>query len=95
MNLIISAEFTAPPSEVSVFRTLTMYATLFRSMDCLVEANKHEIDYYYKWLRDKYAKDYIKQMICIGEETGIFIKYNVRYDRLTLNNLNNFISLIE
>ena len=94
MNLIISAEFTAPPSEVYAFRTLTMYATFFRGMDCLVEAREEEIDFYYKWLRGKYAKDYVKQLIKIGEErSGIKIRYRTS-DRLTFDNLDSFIRLL-
>ena len=55
MNLLISGELTAPPSEVSAFRSLTLYATVFKHLDCLVEVPKQEIDFYHKWLKDKYA----------------------------------------
>ena len=95
MNLIISAEFSAPPSDIQAFRTLTLYATVFKSLDCLVEANKPEIDYYYyHWLKDKYGYDFVKQMIYIGEERGLKIRYNIISDRLTFNNLRKFVELI-
>ena len=94
MNLIISAEYTAPPSEVYAFRDLTLYATLFRRLDCLVEARAEEIDFYYKWLCGKYAKDYVKQLIRLGEERdGIKIRYRTS-DRLTFDNLDSFILLL-
>ena len=94
MNLIISAEFVAPPSEVEAFRALTLYATVFHNMDCLVEANRTEIDFYYHWLRGKYSYDFVKSMVYLNEERGKKIKYNVVADRLTFNNLRNFVVLI-
>ena len=49
MNLLIDCELTAPPSEIGAFRTLTLYATVFYQLDCLIEAKPEEIDYYYNW----------------------------------------------
>jgi hypothetical protein len=94
MNLIISAEYSAPPSEIYAFRALTMYASVFRHYDCLVEVSKGEIDYYYKWMREKYIYDYIKQIVDIGEEDGVYIRYSNDRDRLTLNNLNEYMVLV-
>ena len=53
-----------------------------------------EIDFYYKWLCGKYAKDYVKQLIRLGEERdGIKIRYRTS-DRLTFDNLDSFIRLL-
>ena len=93
MNLLISCELTAPPSEVSAFRTLTMYATFFKEMDCLVEAHPDEIDFYYKWLKNNYAYDHIKQFVKHKEVTGIRLNYD-RINRITYNNLNDLIFVI-
>ena len=89
MNLLISGELTAPPSEVSAFRSLTLYATVFKHLDCLVEVQKDEIDFYYKWLRDKYAYDFVKEIVYIGETTGFRLQHT-RIKKLTYNNLNDF-----
>lgn len=94
MNLLISGELTAPPSEVGAFRTLTMYATIFKNMDCLVEVSECEIDYYYNWLKNRYAMDYVQQLIYVGEECGVKLTFN-NVERLTFNNLNDFISMID
>lgn len=93
MNLLISSELTAPPSEVSAFRSLTLYATTFKQLDCLVEVEKDQKDFYYKWLKDKYALDFVKEFVYIGETTGFRLQYS-RIKKLTYNNLNDLIFLI-
>jgi len=93
MNLLISGELTAPPSEVSAFRTLTLYATTFKKLDCLVEVQPSQIDYYYHWLKDTYALDFVKQLVYVGEEKGFKLQYNL-IKRLTYNNLNDLIFVI-
>ena len=93
MNLLISGELTAPPSEVSAFRNLTLYATTFKNLDCLVEVQPSEIDYYYHWLKDKYALDFVRQLVYVGEETGFKLQYS-HIKRLTYNNLNDLIFVI-
>lgn len=93
-NLLISCELTAPPSEVSAFRSLTLYATVFKELDCLVEINnKEEIDFYYNWLKHRYAYDFVKAIICKGEENGVRLDYR-RIQRITLNNLNDLICVV-
>jgi hypothetical protein len=93
MNLLISGELTAPPSEVSAFRTLTLYATTFKQLDCLVEVQRDEIDFYYRWLKDRYALDFVKQIVYTGEEHGFKIQYS-HIKKLTFNNLNHLIFVI-
>lgn len=93
MNLIISCELTAPPSEVSAFRSLTMYATVFKKMDCLIEADPDEIDFYYNWLKRNYAYDFVKQFVKKREVGGIRLNYD-RIKRLTFNNLNDMIFVV-
>ena len=93
MNLLISCELTSPPSEVSAFRSLTMYATIFKKMDCLIEANPEEIDFYYNWLKRNYACDFVKQFVKHKEVTGIRLNYD-RIHRITYNNLNDLIFVV-
>lgn len=93
MNLIISCELTAPPSEIGAFRNLTHYATVFKKMDCLVEAEPDEVDFYYTWLKRNYAYDFVKQFVKKREVSGIRLNYD-RIQRLTFNNLNDMIFVV-
>lgn len=95
MNLIISGELTVPSSEVAAFRTLTLYATTFKGLDCLVECKKDEIDLYYHWLKNNWSYDFVEAMVRIDEEKGIKIRQSKYVDRLTFNNLGQFIKSIE
>jgi len=93
MNLLISGELTAPPSEVGAFRDLTLYATIFRHLDCLVEVERGEADYYYNWLKNKYAFDFVREIVYIGEERGARLHYrSIR--RITFNNLSDLITMV-
>lgn len=87
MNLLIRCELTAPPSEVGAFRSMTLYATIFRSYDCLIVADRNEIDFYYKWLKNRGAYDFVKQFVLPNSETGKVLNI----DRLTYNNLSETI----
>jgi len=93
MNLLISSELTAPPSEVSAFRTLTLYATAIKRLDCLVEVQPGEIDFYYRWLKQKYAMDFVKQLVNVGEVDGFRLQYN-SIKKLTFHNLNDLIFVV-
>jgi hypothetical protein len=95
MNLIISGELTPPPGEVAAFRTLTLYATTFKRLDCLVECKKEEIDLYYHWLKSNWSYDFVEAMVKIDEENGIKIRHSKYIDRLTFNNLGQFIRSLE
>lgn len=87
MNLLIQCELTAPPSEVGAFRTVSLYACIFKHYDVLIVADKHEVDYYYKWLKYKGAFDFVKQFVLPQTESGIVLNCK----KITYNNLNNII----
>ena len=91
MNLLIDCILTAPPSEIGAFRSVTLYATVFKKYDCLIVANSDEIDYYYKWLKNKGAYDFIKQFVLPQTETGKMLNFK----RITYNNLNNVILYLQ
>lgn len=91
MNLLINCELTAPPSEIGAFRSLTLYATIFYKMDCLIEANPGEVDFYYKWLKRNYAYDFVKQFVNHKEVAG----KRIIADRLTFNNLNQCLKYLK
>lgn len=87
MNLLIDCVLTAPPSEIGAFRSVTLYATLFKQYDCLIVANRDEVDYYYRWLKCKGANDFIKQFVLPQTERGKILQF----EKITFNNLNNVI----
>ncbi len=87
MNLLLNCELTAPPSEVGAFRTLTLYATIFKKYDCLIVAEKEEVDYYYRWIKNKGAADFIKQFVLPNTESGIIVTNK----KITFDNLDKII----
>ena len=93
MNLLISGELTAPPSEVSAFRTLTLYATVFKKLDCLIEVQDGEVDFYYRWLKEKYAMDFVREFVTVGEASGFRLNHE-KIKKLTYNNLNDLIFVV-
>jgi len=94
MNLIISGELTTPKSEVGAFRSLTLYATVFRNLNCLVECERSKIDYYYKWLKENYSYDFVKQMVKENEEKGIAIRFSKHIQTITFDNLSWYITIL-
>lgn len=90
MNLLIASELSAPPSEIGAFRTLTLYATIFKHYDCLVVVKREEIDYYYKWIKNAGAHDFIREFVYPNTERGIIIRHN----RITFNNLHQLIGML-
>ena len=69
MNLIIDAELTEPPSEVSVFRDVTLYSTMFLEMVVLLSCEKHMKDLYWYWLKNRGAFDFVEDIV--GYESKI------------------------
>ena len=63
MNLIIDAELTEPPSEISVFRDVTLYSSMFLQMMVLLSCEKDMKDLYWYWLKKRGAFDFIEDII--------------------------------
>lgn len=83
MNLIIDGDLTAPPSSISCFRDVSLYAKCFLNLNVLVECEKDLIDFYWYWLKDNASYDFVDAMIYINEESGFKIacdggNFNVR-----------------
>jgi len=93
--LIIDAELTAPPSEVSLFRDITLYSTCFLEKDVVIECPKKERDFYYKWLKDRCAWDYVLDMVRPRTELGLSLrssKANIIVSRISYSNYQEIIS---
>ena len=96
--LIIDAELSAPPSEVCLFRDITLYSTVFLKKSIVLECPKEERDYYYKWLKDMCAWDYIDDFIKPKSEFGISIrpsKANIVIDRIMYENFYTIINSLQ
>lgn len=72
--VIIDAELTAPPSVVYLFRDITLFSTCFLKQEVLLECQKNERDYYYKWLRNNSSFDYVLDFVNPKTEYGISIR---------------------
>ena len=89
MLILIDAELCAPPSEVTLFRDITLFSTFFLEKKVLIECTQNEKDFYYKWLRDKSSWDYVYDIIEPKTEVGISIrtkKANITIPRINYSN---------
>ena len=98
MNLIIEAPLSAPPSEISCFRDVTLYGKIFIFEDVLLRCEKGSRSFYWEWLKAHGAHDFISQLIREDEdECGFFIggkKSNLNIPRIDAFNLSFIISAI-
>jgi len=89
--LIIDAELTAPPSEVTLFRDITLFSHVFLEKTTVIECRKDERDFYYKWLKNRCAWDYVEDFIKPNTEIGISIrkkKANICVEKINYQNFN-------
>ena len=92
--VIIDAELSAPPSEVCLFRDITLYSNFFLKKEIVLECPKEERDYYYKWLKNMCAWDYVLDFVNPDTEIGITIrpnKANILIDKIDYGNFNTVI----
>ncbi len=95
MILIIESCLSEPPSEISCFRDVTLYAKTFLFEDILLECKEGTRSIYWEWLKKHGAHDYISQLVNEEErEMGFTIKTqqaNLVTDRINCNNLNEIV----
>lgn len=75
MLLLIDGFLTEPPSETTLLRDITLYASIFKDMDVLIEAEQEMKDLYYKWLKDHGAFDFVQDIVGYNIESGLSIRY--------------------
>ena len=99
MILIIESCLTEPPSEVSCFRDVTLFAKTYIFEDILVECKEGTRSMYWKWLKSYGAHDYVSQLIKDTEkERGFSVKArggNLTTDRIVCENLNEIICRLQ
>lgn len=96
--VIIDAELSAPPSEVCLFRDITMYSTVFLKTSIVLECPREERDYYYKWLKNMCAWDYVEDFVKPKSELGISIRpseANIVIDKIMYDNFHTIIASLQ
>ncbi|MAG59324.1 hypothetical protein CMO96_00855 [Candidatus Woesebacteria bacterium] len=98
MPIIIDAILSEPPSQVTCFRDVTLYARVFIKKSVLVECEKMSKDIYYKWLKEHGAWDFVEEIVSIDEGViGFTIrttKANLKIERIVPENLNIIVSAL-
>ena len=98
MNLIIAAPLCEPPTEISCFRDVTLYAKTFIFDDILINCTKGTRSLYWNWLKNHGAHDFISDLIGEHEkEHGFTISPkggNLTIDRINAFNLNFVVSCL-
>ena len=98
MLLLIDAELSAPPSEVALFRDITLFSACFLKKNVILECDHSEQDYYYKWLKRRGSWDFVKDIVRPKTEYGLSIrakKGNITIPKITYNNFSFIISVLE
>ena len=98
MNLIIESHLSAPPSDVSCFRDVTLYSKTRIFEDILLHCDYGMRSFYWKWLKAHGAHDFISQLIRDHErEPGFRIsqkKGNLNIKKIHAFNLGSIISVL-
>ena len=74
MYLIIDSMLLDPPSEVVLFRDITLFASSFCRKDILLEARPEDVDFYHKYLKSRGAFDFVEDIIRYDSEVGQSIR---------------------
>ena len=96
MKLIIESCLSEPPSQISCFRDITLYAKTYIFEDILLECPPGTRAMYWRWLKSYGAHDFISELIKQTDmEYGYTIKTandaNITVDRIDVENLNDII----
>jgi len=98
MKLIIDARLSEPPSEISVFRDITLYSKVFLKYDVLLECEQEMRDIYWYWLKKRGAFDFISDIIRHNEEHGLTIRQshgNITLTYLRVEHLREIINRLK
>ena len=99
MNLIIEAHLSEPPSSISCFRDVTLYAKTFVFEDILLRCPPGTRSLYWNWLKSRGAHDFISYLIKESEIVpGVLIsnsKANLNINRIDYSNINFLINFLK
>jgi len=98
MLFILDAELSDPPSSRTCFRDVTLYASVFGGFDVLVECTPEQLDFYWVWLKQGGAMDFVSQLVRFGEESGYTVRKDfggdLNLERLNESTINTVVSAI-
>lgn len=101
MLLLIDALLSEPPSSITLFRDITLFARVFKGKDVLLECDIAERDLYWHWLKRHGAFDFIDDIVEYDVESGLTIRLksqpgpaNLKVRRIGYYNFNKIISNI-
>ena len=96
--LLVDGHLVFPPTEVSVFRDITLYANVFKSYDVLIQTEPSHVDTCYKYLKSCGAVDYVRDFVTPGETHGTYISdthpCNILARKIWAGNLNRILQSI-
>lgn len=96
--VIIDSDLVFPPSEVSVFRDVTLYSTIYTDATVLIQSEQQHKDACYHYLKSLGAFDYVDEIILPGDEHGVIISkyppYTIKARKLWAGNLNRLLNTI-
>ena len=97
MPILMEASLSEPPSSVTCFRDVTLYASIFKNKEILVFCEKDLVDMYWRWLKSHGAMDFIEDFVSYREEQGYLIgenKGNIAIPKLDERTLPTVISAL-
>lgn len=101
MLLLIDSSLVEPPSSTCLFRDITLFATVFREKQVLIESREDMKDFYWKWLTDRGAFDFVQDIIEYNVEKGFTIRSknldmpaNLKVSRIGYHNFGKIINTI-
>lgn len=97
MNLLIDESLVLPPSEIHCFRDVTLYSSVFKDFQILVES--YQKDLVWRLMKHYGAFDFVHDIIEPGYEQGLVLgnsrgRCNICVSTITYENLNFVISRI-
>lgn len=98
-TLRINGDLVFPPSEVMVFRDVTLFTSVFIQTDLIIEINEQYKDTCYHYLKSVGAFDYVEDIVTPGESHGVLISdmhpCNIKIRKFHAGNLNRIITALK
>jgi len=101
MLLLIDSSLSEPPSSISLFRDITLFAKVFRKKTILVESAIENQDLYWNWLKKHGAFDFVDDIVPYESEIGFSIRLrenkiesNILVGKIGYHNFGTIISKI-
>jgi len=74
MLLLIDSLLTDPPSSITLFRDITLFARVIKEKEVLVECSPLNKDLYWEWLKKNGAFDFVEDIVDYDSESGFSIR---------------------